>query len=134
VNGKRGFTLIEVVVAMTIMVIAIGLVGPRIGAGLGRLEMNSATQTVRGVIRIARLQAQRAERTQYVVFDKNRRAVSLVNDAMNVVREKELPSSVDIVLEGDVSTSALYVLPSGIVRGNPVRLRGHSTATEVMLP
>jgi len=131
-TGKRGFTLIEVVIVMAIVAIAVGLVGPRIGAGLGRLEMNTATQTSQGLIRLARLQAERTEKSQYVVFDKSRRMVSLVNNEMQLVRESQLPSSVDVVLEGDARTTALYVMPSGIVRGPTVRLR--SGSREVVLP
>jgi prepilin-type N-terminal cleavage/methylation domain-containing protein len=131
-SGKRGFTLIEVVVVMVIIAITIGLVGPRIGAGLSRLEMNNAAQTARGLIRLAKLQAQRTERSQYVVFDRNRRTVSLVSDGLKVVRESELYSSVNIVLEGNAASAAFYVLPSGMVRGPAVRLRSQSG--EVVLP
>jgi general secretion pathway protein H len=131
-TGRRGFTLIEVVVVMVIVAIAMGLVGPRIGAGLDRLQMNSAAQTTRGFIRMARLQAERTEKPQYVVFDRNRRVVSLVNDQMKPIRETALPSSIDIVLEKDALTAALYVMPSGIVRGGTVRLRAGSH--EVVLP
>ena len=131
-TGKRGFTLIEVVVVMAIVAIAFGLAGPRIGAGLGRLEMNNAAQTARGLIRMARLQAERTEKAQYVVFDRNRRVVSFVSDQMKPIREFSLPSSISIVLEDDAPAAALYVMPSGIVRGAAVRLRGRST--EVALP
>ena len=131
-TGKRGFTLIEVVVVMAIIVIAIGLVGPRIGAGLGRLEMNTAAQTTRGMIRLARLQAQRTEKPQYIVFDRSRRVVTLVNDEMRATRESKLPSSIDIVLEGDARTAALFVTPSGLVRGTTVRFR--SGEREVVFP
>jgi len=131
-TGRRGFTLIEVVVVMVIVVITIGLVGPRIGAGLGRLEMNTAAQATRGILRVARLQAERTERPQYVMFDRIRHSVLLVNDAMRPTKETPLPSSVEIVLEGDARTAALSVMPSGIVRGTTVRLR--SGTREVAFP
>jgi prepilin-type N-terminal cleavage/methylation domain-containing protein len=131
-TGRRGFTLIEVVVVMALVAIAIGLVGPRIGAGLDRLQMNNAAQTARGLIRLARLQAERTEKSQYVIFDRNRRVVSLVNDQMKFIRESELPSSIDIVLENGARTAALFVTPSGIVRGAIVRFR--SGSHEVVLP
>ena len=129
---KRGFTLIEVVVVMAIVAITIGLTGPRIGAGLGRLEAKNAAQTARGLIRMARLQAERTEKSQYVVFDRDRRTVSFVNDEMMPVRESVLPSAVDFILEGDAHTTVLYVTPSGIVRGPTVRVRGGSS--EIVLP
>ncbi len=131
-TGRRGFTLIEVVVVMVIVAIVTGLVGPRIGAGFDRLQMNSAAQATRGFIRMARLQAERTEKSQYVVFDRNRRAISLVNDEMKPIRESVLPSSIDIVLENDARTAAFFVMPSGIVRGGTVRLR--SGAHEIVLP
>src|SRR3954462_9046047 len=61
-TGKRGFTLIEVVIVVAIMAISLGLAGPRIGAGLGRLELNTSAQTVRRFVKMARLQAERSER------------------------------------------------------------------------
>jgi prepilin-type N-terminal cleavage/methylation domain-containing protein len=131
VNGRRGFSLIEVVVVLAIIGISLTLAGPRIGAGLGRIELNQAAQTVRTYIKLARLQAQRSDREQYVVLDQQRHSVVLVGPEMMVIREEALPKSVQFVLQPDVQTSALYVAPSGILRGDPVRLRGRTGEIEV---
>jgi prepilin-type N-terminal cleavage/methylation domain-containing protein len=124
-SGPRGLTLIEVVVVMAIIAISMGLAGPRIVAGLGRLELSSTERTVRALIKMARLEAQRTDRQQYVVLDRDRRSISFVNSDMQLVREEALPASVDVVITGS-STASLFVSPSGIVRGLPIRLQGRA--------
>jgi prepilin-type N-terminal cleavage/methylation domain-containing protein len=131
VNRRSGFTLVEVVVVMAIIAISLTLAGPRIGAGIGRIELNQAEQTVRSYIKLGRVQAQRSDRAHYVVLDRQKRSVVLVNREMKVLREAELPSSVEFVLEPEVQLSAVSIAPSGIARGNPIRLRGRSTEIEV---
>ena len=130
-NGRRGFSLIEIVVVLAIIAISLSLAGPRIGAGLGRIELNQAAQTVRSYIKLARLQAQRSDREQYVVLDQQRHSVALVGPEMKVTREETLPKSVQFVLQPEVQAAALYVAPSGILRGGPVRLRGRIGEIEV---
>ena len=113
---------------MAIIAISLTLAGPRIGAGIGRIELNQAAQTIRSYIKLARLQAQRSDREQYVVFDRRKQSIALVGPVMNSVREEKLPSSVEFVLEPDVQVSSLSIAPSGIARGNPIRLRGRRGA------
>lgn len=132
-NKRRGFSLIEVVIVLAIIGISLSLAGPRIGAGLGRIELNQAAQTVRTYIKLARLQAQRSDREQYVVLDRQKRSVALVGPDMRVAREETLPRSVEFILQSEVQAAALYVPPSGILRGDPVRLRGRTGEIEVSL-
>ena len=132
-TGRRGFSLIEVVIVMAIIAISLSLAGPRIGAGLSRLELTQAERTVRSYIKFARSQAQRSDREQYVVLDRISGSVALVGSELKVLREVKLPSSVEIILGADVETATLYVAPSGILRGEPVRLRGRTGETEVAL-
>ena len=132
-TGQRGFSLIEVVIVMAIIAMTLGLAGPRIGAGFGRLELSESAQKVRNYIRMARLQAERTDRQQYVVLNKTKHSVSLVNSDLQVLREEQLPSSVEIMLTGDSTVEALYVAPSGIARGAPFKLKGRTGETEVSL-
>ena len=73
VSGRReGFSLIEVVVVMAVIALALTLVGPRIGAGIGRLELQQAGAVCSNFVKIGRAQAQRADRQHFVVIDSER--------------------------------------------------------------
>lgn len=130
---NKGFTLIEVVIVVAIIAISLSMVGPRIGAGIGRLELNQAAQTVRTFIKLARVHAQRTDREQYVVLDKEQHLIALIGPDMAVIREQEMPRSVEFVLQPDAQVSALYVAPSGMLRGQAVRLRGRTAEIEIAL-
>ena len=130
-TGKRGFTLIEIIVVMAIIAIALGLAGPRIGAGLSRIELNSSAQKIRGLIKMARMRAQSSDRPQYVILDRARHSATLVNADLKILRTEDLPSSIEILLSGDSPTAALAISPSGILRGAGVRLRGRAGEVEI---
>ena len=127
----KGFTLIEIVIVMTIIAIALALTAPSIGAGIGRVELNQAGQSVRRYIKTARVESRRFEREQYVILDPSRHSVAVLNESMAIVHEEKLPNSVSVLLDPDTQMAAIYVSPSGAVRGNAVRLRGRSGELEV---
>jgi prepilin-type N-terminal cleavage/methylation domain-containing protein len=133
VEGRKGFTLIEVVLVMAIIAITLGIAGPRIGAGLGTLELRQSEQMVRTGVQAARIRARRADLDCYVVFDNVIRSVSVLAPDMKVVLQQRLPSSVSFVLESPLERIAFDVAPSGIVSGDSVRLRGRNGEVEVPL-
>jgi prepilin-type N-terminal cleavage/methylation domain-containing protein len=122
----KGFSLIEVVVVMALIALTLTLAGPRIGAGLGRLELERAAQTIRGVIKIGRIQAERKDLEYYVVIDRKQDSVRLLDPDMKVIRQEQLPASVQINFESNSDVTGLTVSPSGIVRGTPIRLHGRT--------
>jgi len=132
-TGRQGFSLIEVVVVVAIIAISIGLAGPRIGAGLDRLELRQAEQSVKSYLKSAKNQARREDRDQFIVLDNTRHSIGLIGSDMRLQRERKLPSSVSFVFDSNSDTTALSVAPSGIIRGNPVRLRGRTGELEIAL-
>jgi len=133
VSGRReGFSLIEVVVVMAVIALALTLVGPRIGAGMGRLELEQAAQSVRSFVKMARAQAQRADRQHFVVINSREDSIVLLDADMQPIRRENIPSSVHIVAS-DSELSTFAIAPSGIVRGGPIRLRGRTGDLEVSL-
>ena len=133
IPNAKGLSLIEVMIVMTILALSAGLVGPRIGAGLTRLEVNQAEETLRSFVQIARLQAQREDRGHYVVADRNGRRILLLAPDMEILRERGLPSGVDFVPEANGGVRSIYVPPSGLLRAQTFRLRSRLGDTEVIL-
>ena len=120
----KGFSLIEVVVVMALIALTLTLAGPRIGAGLGRLELERTAQTIRGVVKSGRIQAQRTDREYYVVIDRKQDLLRLIDPDMKVLRQEQLPSTIEINFESNVDLASLTISPTGIVRGSAVRLHG----------
>ena len=122
----KGFSLIEVVVVMALIALTLTLAGPRVGAGLGRLELEQAAQSIRSFVKAGRVQAQRADKEYHVVIDRKRNSLALLDPEMKTIRKEPLPSSVQIIWESEAPVSDLAISPAGIVRGEPMRLRGRS--------
>jgi len=131
--NAKGLSLIEVMIVMTILALSAGLVGPRIGAGLTRLEMNQTEETLRNFLQIARLQAQRTDQGHFVVADRRGRRVLLLDPDMNILRERGIPSGVEFVQEANGGVESIYVPPSGLLRAQSLRLRTRLGDSELIL-
>ncbi len=132
-KGRQGFSLIEVVIVLAIIAISLGIAGPRIGAGFGRLELFKAEGTIKDLIKFGRLEAQRRDRPHYLLLDQQGHFAVLLSSEMVVLRQEPLPSSVSFVTRDDVSVRSVYIAPSGILRGDSIMLRGRSGEVEVSL-
>jgi prepilin-type N-terminal cleavage/methylation domain-containing protein len=132
-TGSRGFSLIEVVLVMAIIAIALGMAGPRIGAGIGNLELMSAESTIQSFVKLGRVQAERLDREHYVIVSQPRHSVSLVGPNLELLREEALPSSVNLVADTAEVISTIYIGPYGAIRTSGIRLEGRTGKREVSL-
>ena len=130
-NRARGLSLVEVMIVMTIIALSVGLVGPRIGAGMTRIEIYQAEQTIRSFVEMARSRAQRSNLAHFVVLNRRGPRVTLVGPDMNIIRERELPSSVELVADSEAGIESIYVPPSGLLRGQVIQLRSRFGPFEV---
>ena len=118
---------------MAVIALALTLVGPRIGAGIGRLELEQAAQNIRTFIKAGRSQAQRKDQEHYIVIDKKKNSMTLLDREMHQIRHEELPSAIQVVSQQGSETTNIFIAPSGILRGEPIRIRGRSGEAEVVL-
>ena len=132
-RNAKGLSLIEVMIVMAIIALSAGLVGPRIGAGMTRIELYQAEESVRSLVQMARSRAQRSNAPQFVVLDRRTSTVSLVGPNMGVLRGRELPPSVELVIESQSGINSIYVPPSGLLRDEPIQLRSRFGVSEVAL-
>ena len=132
-RNAKGLSLIEVMIVMAIIALSAGLVGPRIGAGMTRIELYQAEESVRSLVQMARSRAQRSNAPQFVVLDRRTSTVSLVGPNMGVLRGRELPPSVELVIESQSGINSIHVPPSGLLRDEPIQLRSRFGVSEVAL-
>jgi|SRR5579862_5939399 len=118
---------------MALIALTLTVAGPRIGAGLGRLELERTAQNIRSIIKLARVQAEHKDLEYYVVIDRKQDSVRLLGPDMKVIRQEQIPSSVQINFDSTSDVTGLTVLPSGIVRGIPIRLHGRAGDVSVDL-
>src|SRR4051812_16775911 len=108
---------------MAIIALAMSVAAPRIGAGMGRLDLNRTVAAIHDFVKIARMEAQRTDQPQYLLFDGRTARISVISPDLSVKRTQVLPSSVEFILPGPEPSATAVVAPSGIVRGEPIRLR-----------
>src|SRR5437868_338718 len=118
---------------MALIALTLTVAGPRIGAGLSRLQLDEGAQMIRGFVKTGIVQAQRTDRGHYVVIDRTKKSMSLLDLEMKVLRRKELPSSVEIILEPNSEFGTIFISPSGVVRSGRMRLRGRAGELQLNL-
>ena len=91
-SQARGLSLAEVMIVMAIIALSVGLVGPRNGAGMTRIEVYQAEQTIRSFVEMAR---SRGSALQSCPF---RSAESQGAEGMEVLKDVRVNLTVGAVL------------------------------------
>ena len=96
-----------------------------------RIEVYQAEQTIRSFVEMARSRAQRSNLAHFVVLNRRGPTVTLVGPDMNILRERKLPSSVELVVDSEEGIESIDVPPSGLLRGQFIQLRSRFGPSEV---
>ena len=113
----HGFTLLELLVVLTLLGLILGLVAPRLGAGMPGVSARAAASDVAGVLRAARSQALTEQRTVSVVIDTESRHVGFAG------REQSLADAVALEMPGvEAARRELRFYPDGSSTGVELRV------------
>lgn len=123
-NTQRGFTLIEMLVVMSIMVLAYAMTAPMISAGVSGAELKAAARQVAAGLRKARSEAVAHKNEVALTVDVEQRRFDLSGDT----RVYRLPEKIEISLFTaqselkDTKTGAIRFYPDGSSTGGRVTL------------
>lgn len=120
----RGFTLVEMLVVMVIMVLAYAMTAPMISAGVSGAELKAAARQIAAGLRKARSEAVVRKSEVALTVDVERRQFELSGDK----RIYRLPEKIEVSLFTaqselkDTQTGAIRFFPDGSSTGGRVTL------------
>ena len=95
--NDSGFTLLELVIVMTLRVLFLGLSGVHFANRLSSAKLDGTARELSGLIRMGRIEAMSAREERRVTIDLNRRTYGLKGAARRAVPEGVAISVVDPV-------------------------------------
>lgn len=116
-STSQGFTLLELVVVVTILSVVFAIALPALGDGLRRWRLQGAVREVATILKFARNQSVAGRASLQVVLDRSRNVYWLDS------AESGLQSTLDEVREKGIR---LYAMPAGIHLGE-VAVAGATT-------
>jgi prepilin-type N-terminal cleavage/methylation domain-containing protein len=119
---RRGFTLIEVLMVITIVGILLGVVVPRYGAISGAMSVHSAKQELGSMLAQGRATAIRTDQTVLVVRAGNVISLLGVNGTgSTVISQQDLGSQFNVTVSA--SRDTVTYDSRGMVTGNSATLK-----------
>jgi prepilin-type N-terminal cleavage/methylation domain-containing protein len=107
---NKGFSLMEVIIVLTILVLSISLVTSSMSNLSRTIELKAAAKKVSGILRYYRSEAINKGSVYQVLFDSESRAVKVQSvSLMEPVDEKEADDK-----KGGEAAKTLYGLPEGV--------------------
>jgi prepilin-type N-terminal cleavage/methylation domain-containing protein len=121
-HTRRGFTIIELLIVLSIVGVLLAVVVPRYGAISGAMKVHSAKQEIATMLAQGRATAIQTNRTVKVIRSAN--FVSLVSvgpGSSMLILQQDLGSQFGVTVSATKDTVAYD--PRGLVAGNSVTLK-----------
>ena len=120
-SALRGFTLLELLVVLTLLGLILALAAPRVGVGLPAVSARAAAADVVAALQSARSRALTEQRTVAVVVDSEARSVTVEKE------RRVLRSGAEVrVVGAREAQSRLSFYPDGSSSGGELQV-GHTT-------
>jgi type IV fimbrial biogenesis protein FimT len=121
-KGRRGFTLIEMLIVITIVGVLLSVLVPRYGTIAASMNVHSAKQEIASMLSQARATAVQSDRTVQVIRTSNVISLYTINGAARtVVSQQDMGSQFGVTVTATKDTIAYD--SRGQVAGNTVTLK-----------
>lgn len=121
-QNRRGFTLLEVLIVISIVGVLLAVVVPRYGMISGAMQVHSAKQEISSLLAQGRATAIQTDRTVQVVRSTNLISLIIVSGAGPVIiAQQDLGSQFGVTVSATKDTVAYD--SRGLVAGNSVTLK-----------
>ena len=121
-QSRRGFTLLEVLIVISIVGVLLAVVVPRYGMISGAMQVHSAKQEISSLLAQGRATAIQTDRTVQVVRSTNLISLIIVSGAGPVIiAQQDLGSQFGVTVSATKDTVAYD--SRGLVAGNSVTLK-----------
>ncbi|MEP7065331.1 MAG: prepilin-type N-terminal cleavage/methylation domain-containing protein [Gemmatimonadota bacterium] len=119
---RRGFTLIEVLMVITIVGVLLGVVVPRYGAISGAMQVHSAKQEIGALLAQGRATAIQTDQTVLVVRSANVISlIALTGTTSSIISQQDLGSQFGVSVSA--SRDTVTYDSRGMVTGNSATLK-----------
>jgi general secretion pathway protein H len=118
-RSQRGFTLLEIIITLTVITLVMAVAYPSLSRGTTTLSLRTTGRDILSILRYAREKAVTEQAGIRVLLDQDKQSVMLINDADNSTRTYSLPEKVKIqtvVVDGvevDGGVSTVRFMPNG---------------------